>query len=97
MTRKQMAAIFRERMGLQDTKQINALIDKAEKVSDYYIREQNSSLDYKFTKNDFDMTNPAIVSQMRHTDDEGNIFTKSVPIIEREFDEKNRKNRQNLL
>ncbi|MBD5142332.1 MAG: hypothetical protein HDT22_01800 [Ruminococcus sp.] len=80
MTRKQMATVFREQMGLQDTKQINALIDKAEKVSDYYVREESSSLDYKFTKNDFDMTNPAIVSQMRRTDDEGNIFTKSVPI-----------------
>ena len=80
MTRKQMGVVFREQLGLKDEKQINALIDKTEKVSDYYVREENSSLDYQFTKDDFDMSNPDIVSEMRRTDEDGNVFTKSVPV-----------------
>ena len=80
MTHRQMATALREHLGLEDKKQINALIDKAEKVSDYYVREENSELNYEFKKTDFDMTNPEVVSEMRRTDDEGNVFTKSLPV-----------------
>ncbi len=44
MTRKQMAMALRNDLGVKNVKQLQALVDKAEKVSDYYVREQNSSL-----------------------------------------------------
>ena len=80
MTRKQMSDILRKQLWLKDDKQINALIDKADKISEYYIREENSSLNYEFKKTDFDMSNPDVVSEMRRTDNDGNTFTKEVPV-----------------
>lgn len=80
MTRKQMSDILRKRLGLKDDKQINALIDKADKISEYYTRVENSTLNYEFKKTDFDMSNPDIVSEMRRTDNDGNTFTKEVPV-----------------
>ena len=80
MTRKQMTDILQKRLGLKDTNQINALIDKADKISEYYTRVENSSLNYEFKKTDFDMSNPDVVSGMRRTDNDGNTFTKEVPV-----------------
>lgn len=82
MTKAKMADILQKSLLISNKKTIEALIDKAEKVSDYYSRqdEKNFSFDYKFSKSDFDMTNPEIVSGMIRTDENGNTFTKKLPI-----------------
>lgn len=82
MTRAKMTDILQKSLSLSDKKTIDALIDKAEKVSDYYTKqnEKNFSFDYKFSKLDFDMTNPEIVSGMLRTDENGNTFTKKLPL-----------------
>ena len=82
ITKAKMADILQKSLLISDKKTIDALIDKAEKVSDYYSRqdEKNFSFDYKFSKSDFDMTNPEIVSGMVRTDEIGNTFTKKLPL-----------------
>ena len=82
MTRAKMTDILQKSLSISDKKTIDALIDKAEKVSDYYTKqnEKNFSFDYKFSKSDFDMTNPEIVSGMLRTDENGNTFTKKLPL-----------------
>lgn len=82
MTKARIADILQKSLLISDRKTIEALVDKAEKVSDYYSKqdEKNFSFDYKFSKSDFDMTNPEIVSGMIRTDENGNTFTKKLPI-----------------
>ncbi|MDE6425335.1 MAG: hypothetical protein K2K89_04245 [Ruminococcus sp.] len=82
MTKAKMADILQKSLLINDKKIIEALVDKAEKVSDYYSKqdEKNFSFDYKFSKSDFDMTNPEIVSGMIRTDENENTFTKKLPI-----------------
>ena len=82
MTKAKMADILQKSLLITDKKIIEALIDKAEKVSDYYSKqdEKNFSFDYKFSKSDFDMKNLEIVSGMIRTDENGNTFTKKLPI-----------------
>ena len=81
MTKAKMTDILQKSLLISDKKTIEALIEKAEKVSDYYSRqdEKNFSFDYKFSKSDFDMTNPEVVSGMVRTDETGNTFTKKLP------------------
>lgn len=82
MTKAKMADILQKSLLINDKKIIEALVDKAEKVSDYYSKqdEKNFSFDYKFSKSDFDMKNLEIVSGMIRTDENGNTFTKKLPI-----------------
>ncbi|MCM1315621.1 MAG: hypothetical protein NC205_01310 [Prevotella sp.] len=82
MTRAKMTDILQKSLLISDKKIIEALVDKAEKVSNYYSKqdEKNFSFDYKFSESDFDMTNPEIVSGMIRTDENGNTFTKKLPI-----------------
>lgn len=82
MTRKQMENILRENLQINDKNTINALIEKAEKVSDYYkkLDEKNFSYDYEFKKSDFDMSNPETVSGMQRVDENGNTLTKKLPL-----------------
>lgn len=77
-----MTDILQKSLSVSDKKTIDALIEKAEKVSDYYTRqdEKNFSFDYQFSKLDFDMTNPEIVSGMLRTDENGNTFTQKLPL-----------------
>lgn len=81
MTKAKMADILQKNLLISDRKTIEALVDKAEKVTDYYSKqdEKNFSFDYKFSKSDFDMTNPETVSGMIRTDENGNTFTKKLP------------------
>ncbi|MCM1508082.1 MAG: PcfB family protein [Ruminococcus flavefaciens] len=81
MTKAKMADILQKSLLISDRKTIEALVDKAEKVTDYYSKqnEKNFSFDYKFSKSDFDMTNPETVSNMIRTDENGNTFTKKLP------------------
>ncbi|MBD5160293.1 MAG: hypothetical protein HDT23_08665, partial [Ruminococcus sp.] len=82
MTKAKMTDILQKSLLISDKKTIEALIEKAEKVSDYYSRqdEKNFSFDYKFSKSDFDMTNTEVVSGMVRTDESGNTFTKKLPL-----------------
>lgn len=82
MTKSKMTGILKNNLLINDNETITALITKAEKVSNYYIKqnEKNFNLDYKFSKSDFDMSNPEIVSGMRRTDENGNTFTKKLPL-----------------
>ena len=80
MTRKQMAAVLQEDLGITDKQEIRALVDKAVKVQDYYANEQTYELDFSFSKDNFDFSDVETVSGMRRTDEDGNVFTKEVPI-----------------
>lgn len=84
MSRKQMSEAIQNELHITDKKTVDALVDKANKVHDYYSKqdEVNFSHDYKFSKSDFDMSNPNVVSDMKRTDDDGIIFTKQLPISE---------------
>lgn len=82
MTRAKMTDILKKNLLIDDKKTIEALIDKAEKVSDYYSKqdEKNFKFEYKFSKSDFDMKNAETVSGMVRTDENGNTFTKKLPL-----------------
>ncbi|MCR4647240.1 MAG: hypothetical protein K5695_17845 [Oscillospiraceae bacterium] len=80
MTQLQMAKQLRTDLRITDNTEIMALVDKAKKVSDYYVTQQNTELSYDFKKSDFDMKNPDVVSGMLRTDEDGNTFAKSLPI-----------------
>lgn len=82
MTKLSMSEILKTHLQINDQKTIDALIDKAEKVSDYYEKqdEKNFSYNYEFSKSDFNMSNPETVSGMKRTDENGNTFTKKLPL-----------------
>ena len=82
MTKAKMTDILKNNLLVNDNDTIAALIAKAEKISEYYFRqnEKNFRFDYKFSKSDFDMTNPEIVSGMLRTDENGNTLTKKLPL-----------------
>ena len=94
MTRKKMAAVLQEDLGITDKQEVKALVDKAVKVQDYYANEQTYELDFSFGKDNFDFSDVETVSGMRRTDEDGNVFTKDIPIsaisnqIERQDKEK---------
>jgi hypothetical protein len=50
MTRKQMAAVIRESLNIEDEKTVKALVQKAEKVNDYYSKQ--SSENYSVTRSE---------------------------------------------
>ena len=80
MSAKQMQDTLREHLEIEDAATLSALTDKAQKVSDYYITEQNTVLDADFRKSSFDMTDPKVVEGMRWTDADGQVYTKSQPV-----------------
>lgn len=82
MTNRQMSKKIQQNLNIKDAAVTLALVDKANKVNDYYVAQnkENYNLKYEFSKNDFDMSNPETVSNMLRTDDDGNTFTKSLPI-----------------
>jgi hypothetical protein len=41
MTRREMAEVIRESFGIEDEKTVNALVDKAERVNDYYVKQND--------------------------------------------------------
>ncbi len=80
MTRKEMSEHLRDTLKITDKTSLHALVDKAEKVSEYYATQENTSAHYEFSKSDFDMTDPEIASGMLRTDEAGNTFTKAQPV-----------------
>lgn len=80
MTRKEMSEHLRDTLKITDKTTLQALVDKAEKVSEYYATQENISAHYEFSKSDFDMTDPEIASGMLRTDEAGNTFTKALPV-----------------
>ncbi len=83
MTHSQMADALKSQLGLSDKKEINSLIEKAEKTMLYYDKEeqQKYNSDYKFYKEDFDMTDINTVSGMKREMD-GHVYTRSLPLDE---------------
>ena len=77
MTQLQMAKRLRTDLRITDNTEIMALVDKAKKVSDYYVTQQSTELSYDFKKSDFDMKSPDVVSGMLRTDDDGNTFANA--------------------
>ena len=80
MSAKQMQDTLRESLGIEDAATLTALTDKAQDVSDYYLGQENMTLDADFDKGSFDMTNPAVVEGMRRTDADGHVYTKTQPV-----------------
>lgn len=80
MSAKQMQDTLRESLGIEDAATLTALTDKAQAVSDYYLGQENMTLDADFDKGSFDMTDPAVVEGMRRTDADGHVYTKSQPV-----------------
>ena len=50
MTRKQMSAVIRESLNIEDEKTVKALVEKAEKVNDYYSKQNNEN--YSITRSE---------------------------------------------
>lgn len=84
MSKRKMEGILSARLGIIDNETLSALINKAEKVNDYYIKQdsENFTQSKSFSKSDFDMSNPDIVSNMKRTDENGVTYTKFVPVSE---------------
>lgn len=76
---KQMQAVLRESLGIEDAETLKALTDKAQKVSDNFILQEQMTLDADFDRSSFDMTDPAVVEGMRRTDAK-HIYTKTQPV-----------------
>ncbi len=81
-TKKAMREVLSEQLGITDRNTLNALADKAVRVTAYYQRqnEENFSLDYKFEKKDFLTDGPEAMEGMLRTDENGNIFAKKLPV-----------------
>ena len=82
MSRKEMAKVLENQLHITDEQTKNALIDKAERVHDYYSKQNtaNMSASYTFDKSDFDMSDPDVTKGMLRTDENGKTFTKQTPI-----------------
>ena len=87
-TKATMREILKDQLGITDLQEQNALIAKAEHISK--VNAQYRSImgntedlhlhEVSFTKEAFDMSNTEVVSNMRRTDESGNIFTKKQPL-----------------
>jgi len=87
MSRKQMTEIVSESLGLtekSDKKTVAALVEKAEKVGDFYARQgtQNFTHSRTFSAKDFDLDNPTIVANLERSDGMGNVYVKAIPVTE---------------
>ncbi len=82
MTRSEMTEILRKQLHIEDTETADALVDKAEKVTDYYTSQnaENLSSQREFEKSDFDMTDPDVVDNMSRVNENGDFLTKKLPI-----------------
>ncbi len=82
MTAAQMKEELTAAMGITDKKTLDAMVDKAVKVDDYYARQgdENYIFSKQFAKDDFDMSDPEINKNMYRTDENGNTFAKSLPV-----------------
>lgn len=87
MTHSQMADELKTQLGITDKKEIESLVNKAEKTMLYYSKheEQKFSSEYKFSKDDFDMSDIQTVSGMRRETD-GHVFTRTLPVDELKLD-----------
>lgn len=81
-TKKAMRDVLSEQLGITDKKTLDALADKAVRVTDYYQRqnEENFSHNYTFEKKDFLTDRPEEMDGMLRTDENGNTFTKALPV-----------------
>lgn len=81
-TKRQMREVLHEQLGITDQGTLDALADKARKVTDYYHKqnEENFSLDYTFEKKDFQTDRPEEMEGMLRTDEQGNTFAKTLPL-----------------
>lgn len=82
MTHSEMTEILQKQLHVEDAETVDALIDKAEKVTDYYTNQnsENLSSQREFEKSDFDMTDPDVVDNMRRVNENGDTLTKKLPI-----------------
>lgn len=96
MTHAEMTRILRDQLHIDDPNTVNALIDKADKVTDYYTTQnaENLKSQHLFTKSDFDMTDPDVVDNMSRTNTNGDILTKKLPIdsIDNQIERNNKDN-----
>lgn len=81
-TKKAMREALSEQLGIADKKTLDALADKAVRVTDYYQRqnEENFSHDYTFEKKDFLTDRPEEMDGMLRKDENGNTLTKTLPV-----------------
>ena len=84
MTRKEMRAVLTEQLGITDKKELDALVDKAERVHAHYLGTKNELYHQttKFKQTDFVLTDPEAASGMRRVDESGNVFVKKQPLDE---------------
>ena len=80
MTAKQIRDELQKRLHIEDTATLDALTDKAQRVTDAYTAQELTKLHTEFSKEQFDMKNPDVSANMRRTDADGHVYTKSVPI-----------------
>lgn len=84
MTRQQMRSTLGSSLHISDDHTLKALIEKAEKVSDFYVKQDSNYFThtYTFRKSDFDLSDPQVASGMLRTDDHGNRLAKALPVTE---------------
>ena len=80
MTAKQISEELQKRLHIEDTATLDALTDKAQKITDSYAARELSELHTDFTKEQFDLKNPDVAANMRRTDADSHVYTKSVPV-----------------
>ena len=84
MTHAQMRSTLSSSLHISDNQTLKALVEKAEKVSDFYIKQDSNYFThtYALRKSDFDLTDPQVVSGMLRTDAHGNRLAKALPVTE---------------
>ena len=80
MTAKQIRDELQKRLHIEDTATLDALTDKAQRVTDAYTAQTLSELAAEFSKEQFDLKNPDVTANMRRTDADGHVYTKSLPV-----------------
>jgi hypothetical protein len=80
MTSKQMQTVLQESLQIKDPDTLSALADKAQKISDTRVEQENTELSMEFAKEHFDLRDPETASHMLRSDADGHTYTKTIPV-----------------
>ena len=82
MKTSEIAEELKNQLCINDKKEIDSLVGKAEKAMLYYAKREDAtrySSEYNFTKTDFDLSDIDTISGMRRETD-GHVYTRELPL-----------------
>lgn len=82
MKTSEIADELKNQLCINDKKEIDSLVGKAEKAMLYYAKREDAtrySSEYNFTKTDFDLSDIDTISGMRRETD-GHVYTRELPL-----------------